>query len=272
MNRHSPLHQPGFGAITVLGLLLLHGPLIALAVFSFNDGSLLHRWDGVSLRWYASALANPGFREAALNSLLVAVAATALATGLGIAAALGLERASARHRPWAVVLLGLPLVVPEVVMAVATMVFFAQVPLFGQGIWRLVLAHACFCLPFALMPVRAALRGIEPALILAARDLYAAEANVLRHVTLPLLTPGIVAGAALAFIVSFDDFAMAQFVAGPGQTTLPVFIQAQLRRPLTPELNAMCMLMLGVSLSLVGLAMALLMRRGQAVFSGKDLQ
>ena len=261
----NPLRQKGFGLIAVTALLLLHGPLLAMAVLSLNSGMLFHRWEGVSLYWYGRALANPGFIEAARVSLIVSVSATVLAVGLATLAALGLSRLRGRAEGVALALLGLPLVVPEVVMAIATLILFSQVPVFGQGLFRLILAHACFCLPFALMPVRAALRGLDPHLAQAARDLSAGEMQVLRTVTLPLLAPGIAAGAALAFVVSFDDFAMAQMTAGPGQSTLPVFIWAQLRRPLTPEINAMCMIVLALSVTLVCLAAAALSRRGQSL-------
>ncbi len=263
MKARLPLHQPGFGAVAWAGMVLIYAPVVVLVVFALNRGQLFHLWEGVSLRWFEKALANPGFRRAAWNTMVVSVSATLIATALATAAALALERARAREAGLALLVLGLPLVVPEVVMAIATMIFFSQVPLPDIGIGRLILGHTAFCIPFALMPVRACLQGIDPRLGQAARDLHASDGAVLCHVTLPLLVPGIVSGAALAFIVSFDDFAMAQFVAGPGQTTLPVFIWAQLRRPLTPEINAMCAIVLIVSTLLICLATALTARRGQ---------
>lgn len=244
-------------------LALLYAPILVLAAFSFNGGRLFHKWEGLSLDWYAKALGNEGFRNAAANTMLVTVSATVLSVALATAAAIALNGAREREAGWAMLLLGLPLAVPEVVMAIATMIFFSQVAVVDLGIGNLVVAHAAFCIPFALMPIRACLKGMDARLALAAGDLYASRWQVTRHVTLPLLAPGIASGAALAFVVSFDDFAMSQFVAGPGQTTLPVFIWAQLKRPLTPEINAMCAIVLVVSATLICLVTALLSRSGR---------
>ncbi len=260
MQRHLPR---AFGLVAGASLLFLYAPILVLGVFSFNSGRLFHRWEGGSLHWYAKALANEGFRGAAVNSLAVALGATLLATFLATGAVIGLHRAGARQQGIALALIGLPLVVPEVVMAVATLIFFSL--LRGAtgldfGLGNLILAHAAFCLPFAMMPIRAALRGVEPAILTVAADLYASEGAIVRHILLPLLAPGIGSGAALAFITSFDDFAMSQLLAGPGQTTLPVFIWAQLRRPLTPEVNAMSAIMLAVSAAFICLALAMVAR------------
>lgn len=263
MNRASPHHQSGFGVIAWTALVFLYAPILVLALFSLNGGGMFHKWEGFSLEWYAKALTHPGFRDAAINTLTIAVAATVLATLLALAAAIALQEARGRAAGWALLLLGLPLVVPEVVMAIATLIFFSQVRIFNLGLGNLILAHTTFCLPFAMMPIRACLRSIDGSLSLAACDLHARPWQVHAHVTLPLLAPGSASGAALAFIVSFDDFAMSQFVAGPGQTTLPVFIWAQLRRPLTPEINAMCTIVLIVSVTFICLAMGLLGRRGR---------
>lgn len=254
-------------AIAGASLAFLYAPIAVLTVFSFNGGRLFHRWEGFSTAWYAKALANEGFRDAAINTLIVSGSATVIATALATAAALGLQQASERQSRWALGLLGLPLIVPEVVMAIATLIFLAgarNLVGFDLGLGNLVLAHTVFCIPFALMPVRACLDGLDRSVTAAASDLYASRGQVLRHVQLPLLLPGIASGAALAFIVSFDDFAMGQFVAGPGQTTLPVFIWAQLKRPLTPEVNAMCAIMLIVSVAFICLSMAVFGRGSQS--------
>ena len=131
------------------------------------------------------------------------------------------------------------------------MLFRSSLANINFGIGNLILAHTVFCIPFAYMPIRARLEDMDVTLENAAADLYATPWRAFRHVTLPLLMPGITAGAALAFIVSFDDFTITQLVAGPGQTTLPLFIWSQIRRPITPELNAMCSILLAISILFV---------------------
>jgi spermidine/putrescine transport system permease protein len=259
MNCLDPRRQRGFGTLSVLALLGLYLPLLVLVVFSLNAGNLFNRLDGLSLDWYRMALADEGFVRAARNSLLVAVPATAIATAVAVFAALGLERGRSGGRLVTAVL-DLPLVIPEIVMAVgmlSALSLIRQLTGIDLGIGNLILVHAMFCIPFALAPIRARLRGIPPILHLAAADLHATPADIFRRITLPLLVPAIASGAALAFVVSFDDFAISQLVAGPGQTTLPVFIWAQLRRPLTPEVNAMCVIVLLATLVLVCLSTAL---------------
>lgn len=254
-----------FALVAWASLAFLYAPILVLTAFSLNSGRLFHRWEGFSFGWYAKALGNQGFRDAAVNTVVVAASATVLATALAVGAALALQSAREREARWAMLVLGLPLIVPEVVMAIATMIFFSRLGTLNLGIGNLIVGHTTFCIPFALMPIRASLRGIDGALGLAAKDLYASRWQIGTRITLPLLAPGIASGAALAFIVSFDDFAMSQFVAGPGQTTLPVFIWAQLRRPLTPEVNAMCAIVLIVSVAFICAAAALLGRRGSRI-------
>jgi spermidine/putrescine transport system permease protein len=144
--------------------------------------------------------------------------------------------------------------VPEIITAVATLSFFALLAGFlglNFGIGNLILAHTVFCIPFAYMPIRARLEDMDLTLENAAADLYASPWYAFRRVTLPLLTPGIVSGAALAFITSFDDFTITQLVAGPGQTTLPLYIWGRTKRPMTPEVNAMATILLIVSVLFV---------------------
>jgi spermidine/putrescine transport system permease protein len=144
----------------------------------------------------------------------------------------------------------LPLMVPEIITAVATLSFFALLGKFfgwNLGIGNIMLAHTVFCIPFAFMPIRARLEGMDVTLENAAADLYATPWQAFKRVTFPLLVPGIASGAALAFIVSFDDFTITQLVAGPGQTTLPLYIWDQTRRPMTPEINAISTILLLVS-------------------------
>jgi spermidine/putrescine transport system permease protein len=153
----------------------------------------------------------------------------------------------------AVAVINQPLMVPEVVTAVATLIFFAIIKQATgiSGIGYLIAAHTAFCIPFAYMPIRARLEDMDLSLEQAAADLYAPPFKVFRRVTLPLLMPGILAGAMLAFIVSLDDVIITLFVAGPGETTLPLYILGQIRRGVTPEINAVSTVFLGISVILV---------------------
>ena len=243
--------QPGFKTMALICLVLLYSPILILIVFAFNSGDIIMRWEGVSLHWFGVAFTNPEFQNAAWNTLRISAVATIAATLFATLAAIGMTRI----KPWpgmktAFMVINLPLMVPEIITAVATLSFFAllaQVFRLNFGIGNIMLAHIVFCIPFAFMPIRARLEDMDLTLENAAADLYATPWNAFRRVTLPLLVPGIASGAALAFIVSFDDFTITQLVAGPGQTTLPLYIWDQTRRPMTPEINAISAILLMVS-------------------------
>ena len=259
--------QPGFGKVALLCLFLLYAPILILMIFSVNSGSIITHWEGVSLHWYGAALADDDFHSAARNTMVIAISATVIATLTATLAAIGMTRV----KPWrglgaAFMVINLPLMVPEIVTAIATLSFFALVA--GKlglnfGIGNLIIAHTVFCIPFAYMPIRARLEDMDLTLEQAAADLYAPPWQTFRRVTLPLMMPGVFSGMALAFIVSFDDFTITQLVAGPGQTTLPLYIWNQTRRPMTPEINAISTILLLISIVVVT-ASALIARRRKA--------
>lgn len=259
--------QPGFRSIAVICLLVLYVPVLILMIFSFNSGSLVTHWEGVTLNWYGSAFLNEEFHSAARNTLIISVSATIISTVCATLAAIGMTRV----KPWrglaaAFMVINLPLMVPEIITAVATLSFFALIAgTFGLnfGIGNLILAHTVFCIPFAYMPIRARLEDMDLTLEYAAADLYATPWNAFKRITLPLLVPGIMSGAALAFIVSFDDFTITQLVAGPGQTTLPLYIWNQIRRPMTPEINAISTILLMVSILFVSVSFLIARRRAK---------
>ncbi|TPN82628.1 ABC transporter permease [Mesorhizobium sp. CU2] len=259
--------QPGFRTIAIICLLVLYVPVLILMIFSFNSGSLVTHWEGVTLNWYGTAFGNEEFHAAARNTLIISVTATIVSTICATLAAIGMTRV----KPWrglaaAFMVINLPLMVPEIITAVATLSFFALIAgAFGLnfGIGNLILAHTVFCIPFAYMPIRARLEDMDLTLEYAAADLYATPWNAFRRITLPLLVPGIMSGAALAFIVSFDDFTITQLVAGPGQTTLPLYIWNQIRRPMTPEINAISTILLMVSILFVSVSFLIARRRAK---------
>jgi spermidine/putrescine transport system permease protein len=246
--------QPGFTTMALLCFVLLYLPIVLLVIFSFNDSSSVAEWEGFSLRWYASALENEQVQAATIRSVVIATAASLLATSAAVGAAL----ATTRTRPWrgqtvVFAIVNQPLMVPEIVTAVALLIFFAMIKVATgyTGLWYLIIAHTAFCIPFAFLPIRARLQGMDLTLEQAAADLYATPWQAFRRVTLPQLWPGILAGAMLAFVISLDDVVITEFVKSAGQDTLPTYMLGQLRRVVTPEINAISTALLVVSVLLV---------------------
>lgn len=246
--------QPGFATITMTCFFLLYLPIAALVVYAFNAGSSIALWEGFSLRWFASAWNNEQVVEAAWRSLRIATIAAITAASLATLAALATTHApSYRGLIAKYALINLPLLVPEIVTAVALLIFFAQIKVWTgyAGLGYLILAHCAFCLPFAYLPIKARLESMDMSLMRAAADLYATPFQIFRHVTLPLLWPGILAGLMLAFIISLDDVVITEFVKSSGQDTLPTYMLGQLRRAITPEMNAISAVFLLLSLILI---------------------
>ncbi|WP_447973189.1 ABC transporter permease [Nitrospira sp. Kam-Ns4a] len=237
-------------------LAFLYAPIAVLILFSFNDSRLAATWEGFTLRWYWLLLDDEALWAALRNSLLVGAASTAVATLLGVAAAVGLEGLAPRGRRWAEGVLALPLVIPEVMMGVALMLFFVlvQVPL---SLATIAIGHAALNLPLVVLIVRARLRQLSPALVEAARDLGATSWQAFRRVTLPLLRTAILGAALLAFTLSLDDFIVSFFTAGPGATTLPLKVYSMVKTGVSPVINALSAVLALVSMALVGMSLAL---------------
>jgi spermidine/putrescine transport system permease protein len=244
---------PGLGLNFSLALVFLYLPIVLLVALSFNANKVATLWTGFSLRWYGMVFDNPNILRAASNSLVVATIATVVATVFATMAALAMAGRSFKGRGAVSGMLGLPLLVPEIVTAVASLLFFLSLGM-DLGLHTVVIAHIVFCIPFAYLPIRARLADMDTRLVEAASDLYASPWHTFRHITLPLLMPGIISGAMLAFIVSLDDFVITFFVAGPGATTLPVYIFGMVRMGITPEVNALAALLLMASMVFVGLS------------------
>jgi len=241
---------PGFGLATVVVLAFLYLPIVVIVVYSFNANRNATLWSGFSTTWYADVFGNNDIQRAAIHSLQVASVATVVSVLLALGAAVGLLRVRGAAQQYAIAIIGAPLIVPEIVIAVATLVMFVtlEVPL---GLLTVTLAHIGFCVPFAFLPIRARLADLDRAVFDAAADLGAGESRILWRITIPLLGPGIVSGALLAFIISLDDFLISSFVAGPGATTLPVYIYSQIRNAVTPGINALSTLLLAITLIIV---------------------
>jgi spermidine/putrescine transport system permease protein len=248
----------------------LYLPIVALVVLSFNDNRLVGVWGGASLRWYRELLGDTAVLSALRNSLIVAVVSTIIATALGTAAALSLERFRWRGQRTFDGMLFLPVIIPDVTMAVMMLLFFVQIFRFagnlfgftgGFGLTTIILSHVAFNISFVAVVVRARLAGTNRVFEEAAADLYASPWRTFRHVTLPIIAPGIAGGALLALTLSLDDVVITSFVAGPGSTTLPVYVFGLVRRGVTPLINAVSVLMLAGSMLLVVISLSLQGRR-----------
>ncbi|HEY0212397.1 MAG TPA: ABC transporter permease [Paenirhodobacter sp.] len=258
-------HYPGARLITWVFFAWLYLPIAVVIWFSFNENRLVSVWTGFSTHWYGAALSNRSLLDALRVSLIVAVIATVVATVVALMAAMVLARTPGlRFRRLSETVVNLPLLLPEIVVAVAVLILVSQLGL-TNGMVKLVLAHSAFCTPFAFLPIRARLQGMSTDFEEAAQDLYATPWTAFRRVTLPLIAPGVFAGAMLAFVMSMDDFITSNMLNSGGTTTLPVYIFSLIKQGTTPELNAISTLLIVASLIIATLALSLsarAMRRG----------
>ena len=228
----------------------LYLPIAVLMVLSLNKSGLPTAWGGFSLEWYGKLAANPKITGAAWNSIIVAVWSTLIATALGTTLALGVERA----RPSAAreALLFAPMIIPDIVLAIALLSFFTLVK-FTLGLHSIIMAHVVFNIAFVCAVVRARLKSYDWSLNEASRDLGASALVTFWRITFPLIAPAVIAAALLAFTLSIDEFIIAYFTAGAGQssTTLPMQIYAMIRFGVTPEINAMASIVMVVSFVMV---------------------
>ncbi len=251
----------GLAAFVALVFLLLHLPVAILIAFSFNASRFSVAWSGFTLDWYGRLLEREDLLRAAGRSLFVGSASTLIATAIGTLLALALARHRIRGRRAIEALLYAPVVTPEVVVAVSLLMLFAfaGVPL---GLGTIVLAHTSFSLPFIVIVVLARLSGMDRSLEEAAMILGADELATFRRVTLPQLAPGMLAAALLAFTLSFDDFVITSFVAGPGSSTLPMMVYSMVRRNIEPTVNAISAIIVVVTTLLILAAERLSRSRG----------
>ena len=237
----------------VMGLVLafFYLPILILVANSFNTARFSSRWQGFSLVWYRRLFESPEVWQALRNTLIIAVSVTAVAVVLGTAAAYALHRYGAsRLQKVHYTLIYQPLVVPEILMGISLLMAFVAsgVPL---GLFTIFLAHVTFCVSFVAMTVLGRLQDFDFSIIEAARDLGASPWQSARKVLVPVLMPGIVAGALLAFTLSIDDFVITFFVAGPGSTTLPLRIYSMVKYGAPPMINALSTLLLVVTFTAV---------------------
>ena len=246
--------QTGFATIAMVTFFVLYLPMVILVIYAFNAGESIAIWQGFSLRWFKSAWENQAVKDATWRSIWVAFIAATIATLAATMAALATTRTEPyRGLTLKYAVINQPLMVPEIVTAIALLIVFSKFKVWtgysGSGL--LVLAHTAFCIPFAYLPIRARLEGMDLTLERAAADLYATPWQAFRRITFPLLRPGILAGFMLAFVISLDDVVITEFVKSGGQETLPTYMLGQLRRSVTPEVNAISAAFLAFSIILV---------------------
>jgi len=247
-----------------LVFLFFYAPILLLVIYSFSASRNVGVWGGFTFDWYQEFADSQNSQDALWNSIRIAVVATLVSVVLGTMAALALERFKFRGKQVFDALLYLPIIVPDVTMAVMLLLFYSQAAdlsndLFGtsfsKGFGTITLSHIAFSISFVSIVVRARLAGMDSRLEEAALDLYASRWQAFRRITLPLIMPGIAGGALLAFTLSLDDVVITQFVTGPGWTTLPVFVFGLIRKGVTPLINAISVIMLVASTLLVLLSL-----------------
>jgi len=234
----------------VAGYAFLYIPLIIVVVYSFNNSRLNAEWVGFTLDWYDKLAHNEEMLAAAGNSLLIALVASLVSTVLGTMAGVAMFRYPLRLLP---VLVLTPIAIPEILMGVALLIFFVLLN-FTLGLVSVALAHIAFCVGFVAIVVRSRLAGMDESLTEAARDCGATPLEAFRYVTLPLIMPGVIAGALMAFTLSIDDFVITFFTAGAGTVTLPLQIYSMIKIAVTPEVNAVSTLLMLLTLALIIMA------------------
>lgn len=234
-------------AAAIVAYLFLYLPLAIVVVYSFNDSRLNAEWVGFTLDWYRKLAGNDEMISAAINSLAIALVASLVSTALGTMAGVAMHRYRLRLLP---VLVLTPIAVPEILMGVALLIFFVLLN-FTLGLVSVALAHIAFCIGFVAIVVRARLAGMDESLVEAARDCGATPWQAFRRITLPLIMPGVIAGALMAFTLSIDDFVITFFTAGAGTVTLPLQIYSMIKIAVTPEVNAVSTLLMLLTLVLI---------------------
>jgi spermidine/putrescine transport system permease protein len=253
------LVEPGLRVWTGAVYVFLFLPIVVVVTFSFNASRLVDVWTGFSLKWYGTAWSDPSIINALKTSLIVALINAVLAITFGTLAAIGMQRVGRRLRSAFETLVYGTIVTPEIVIAIASLLFFVTINV-DLGIPTIVIAHVVYNTSIVALIVRARLVGIDRTLEEAAADLGATPIETLRRITIPLLYPAILAGGLLAFTFSFDDFVLTFFVSGATSTTLPLKIFSMLRFGISPVINAVATVMLVVTLTCI-LGASLLVRR-----------
>ena len=233
--------------------LLMYLPLVMVVIFSFNESRLSASFTGFSLKWYEILAQDRDLKEALMNSIVLGVLSCGISAVIGTLGAVGMARVNYRSKGMMEYLSTIPIMIPEIILGMVFLVFFSLLNL-PFGMITLVIAHTTFCVPYIFMMVKARLVGIDKSLEEAARDLGAGSVRTFFDITMPLIMPAVLSGSLLAFAMSFDDVVISIFVNGPRLNTLPVKVYAQLKTGVTPEINALCTIILDVIILVLGLS------------------
>ncbi len=225
-------------------------PIALVIIYSFNESKISSIWGGFSLKWYEELFNDSEMFEALLNSIILALSSSFAAAIIGTLGAFGFSKIKTKTKKPIEILTMLPLMIPEIILAMVFLVFFALIGL-PFGMTTLIIGHTTFCIPYIYMIVKARLVGMDKSLVEASKDLGASSTRAFFDITLPLLLPAIISGMLLSFAMSFDDVIISLFVTGVNVNTLPIKVYTQLRTGITPEINALCTLMLAITLLFV---------------------
>lgn len=245
---------------TLLVFLLLYVPIFVIVIYSFNMAKTNGGWTGFTIDWYRRLLNDSNVIIAFKNSLIIAILSTTVSAIIGTIGAVGLYKYTFKGKSIVEGLLNITIVIPEIIMGIALLIYFAQLQI-SFGIGTLVLSHATFSIPFVIIVVKARLAGFDSSIEDAAMDLGANKFQVFFTIILPMILPGILSGAMLAFVLSFDDVIINFFVSGPQSTTLPIKIFSMLRFGLSPEINALCTVMLLITFIILVIAQVINMKK-----------
>lgn len=235
--------------VAICTYIFLYLPIVVLVAFSFEKSRLAVHWTGGTLYWYGRLFTDETLGSALANSLIVALVAVAVSGVMGTMAAVGLSRLHFAGKDLYRAVILLPMIIPEIAMAVSALTLFLALGL-TLSLATIIVSHIVFCVSYVTLTVLGRLDGLDPRLEEAAQDLGASPVMAFMRVTLPLLMPGIVAGCLLAFVLSLDDFVITQFTAGVGATTLPLRIYSMVKFGVSPEINALSTLMIIATVTL----------------------
>lgn len=234
-------------------ILLMYFPLVMVVIFSFNESRLSANFTGFSFKWYETLANDRDLKEALFNSILLGVLSCGISAVIGTLGAVGMARVKYKTKGMMEYLSTIPIMIPEIILGMVFLVFFSMLNL-PFGMTTLVIAHTTFCIPYIFMMVKARLVGIDKSLEEAARDLGAGPIRTFFDITMPLIAPAVLSGSLLAFAMSFDDVVISIFVNGPRLNTLPVKVYTQLKTGVTPEINALCTIILAAIVLVLGIS------------------
>lgn len=236
--------------VFTLVMVFLYIPIIILVIFSFNDARIITTWKGFTFKYYAQLMQNDSIKEAFRNTMLIAGLSTLISTVLGVLAALGLENKRFKGRRGLLALIYTPLVIPDILMGVSLALLFNFIRV-NTGMLTVLIAHITFCVSYTIIVIQSRLEGFDYSLVEAAMDLGAKPATIFLRVKFPLMLPGIIAAALLAFTLSIDDFIITFFTSGRGFDTLPIYVEGTIRRGTITTINSLSTIMIGFTLLLV---------------------